>query len=40
MFISGVKNWREFIIDKGRLIIGGKGFIIGKREYIIVCKRE
>jgi hypothetical protein len=28
------------IIGKGRLVIGGKGFIIDKREYITVCKRE
>ena len=39
-FISSIEDQREFITGKGRLVIGGKGFIIGKREYIIVCKKE
>jgi hypothetical protein len=39
-FINSVKDRREFVISKGRLIIGGKGFVINRREYIIVCKRE
>jgi hypothetical protein len=39
-FISGIKDRIEFVIGKGRLVTGGKGFIIGRREYIIVCKRE
>jgi hypothetical protein len=39
-FISGVEDRREFIIGEGRLVIGGKGFIISRREYITVYKRE
>jgi hypothetical protein len=38
--ISGVKDRREFVIGEGRLVTGGKGFIVDRREYIIVCKRE
>ncbi len=39
-FISGIKDRREFITGKGRLITGGKGFIIGRREYITVRKES
>ena len=38
--ISGVKDRREFITGKGRLVTDRKGFIIDRREYIIVYKRE
>jgi hypothetical protein len=36
--ISGIKDRREFVTGKERLITDGKGFIISKREYITVCK--
>jgi hypothetical protein len=40
MSISSVEDRREFVTGKGRLVTGGKGFIIGRREYITVCKGE
>jgi hypothetical protein len=36
--ISGIKDRREFVTSKERLIINKKDFIISKREYIIVYK--
>jgi hypothetical protein len=38
--ISGVEDRREFITGEGRLVTGEKGFVIGRREYITVYKRE
>jgi hypothetical protein len=38
--ISGVEDQREFVIGEGRLVIGGKGFIVGRREYITVYKES
>jgi hypothetical protein len=38
--ISSVEDRREFITNKGRLVIGGKGFIVNRRKYITVYKRE
>jgi hypothetical protein len=38
--ISGVEDQREFVIGKGRLVIGGKGFVVGRREYITVRKES
>jgi hypothetical protein len=38
--ISGVEDRREFVIGEGRLVTGGKGFVIDRREYITVCKGE
>jgi hypothetical protein len=38
--ISSVEDRREFITSEGRLITSGKGFIIDRKEYIIVYKRE
>ena len=38
--ISSIEDQREFVTGKGRLVTGEKGFIIGRREYITVCKRE
>jgi hypothetical protein len=38
--ISGVEDRREFIIGEGRLITGGKGFVVGRREYITVYKES
>jgi hypothetical protein len=38
--ISGIEDRGEFVIGKRRLVIGGKGFIVDRREYIIVYKRE
>jgi hypothetical protein len=39
-FISGIEDRREFIIGEGRLVTGGKGFVVGRREYIIVYKES
>jgi hypothetical protein len=38
--ISSIEDQREFITGEGRLVIGGKGFVVGRREYITVCKKE
>jgi hypothetical protein len=38
--ISSVEDQREFIINEERLVISGKGFVVSRREYIIVYKRE
>jgi hypothetical protein len=38
--ISGIEDRREFVTGKGRLIIDRKGFIVDRREYIMVYKRE
>jgi hypothetical protein len=38
MSISGVEDRREFVIGKGRLVTGGKDFIVDRREYITVYK--
>jgi hypothetical protein len=38
--ISGVEDRREFVTGEGRLVTGGKGFVVGRREYITVRKRE
>jgi hypothetical protein len=38
--ISGVEDRREFVTGEGRLVTGGKGFVVGRREYITVCKGE
>jgi hypothetical protein len=38
--ISGVEDQREFIIGEGRLVTGRKGFVVGRREYITVCKES
>jgi hypothetical protein len=38
--ISSIEDRREFIIGEGRLVIGGKGFVVGRGEYIIVYKES
>jgi hypothetical protein len=38
--ISNIEDQREFVTGEGRLITGGKGFVIGRREYITVCKES
>jgi hypothetical protein len=27
-------------MGEGRLVTGGKGFVVGRREYIIICKES
>ena len=36
--VSGIKDRREFVTSKGRLVTGRKGFVISKKEYITVYK--
>ena len=43
--VSGIKDRREFVTGEGRLVTGkgrlvtdGKGFVVGRREYITVYK--
>jgi len=36
--INNIKDRREFITSKEKLVINKKDFIISKREYIIVYK--
>jgi hypothetical protein len=38
--ISSVEDRREFVTGEGRLVTGEEGFVISRREYITVCKRE
>jgi len=38
--ISGVEDRREFVTGEERLVTGRKGFVISRREYITVYKRE
>ena len=34
-FISNIKDRREFVTSEKRLVTGGKGFVISRREYIV-----
>ena len=38
--ISSIEDRREFVTGEGRLVTGEEGFVVGRREYITVRKRE
>ena len=35
MSISSIEDQREFVTGEERLVTGGKGFVISRREYIV-----